>query len=185
MLAQEQYDFRNFLQVRGILFCYSGFLTEDILTGIGEAIQKKLEMEHASRKLSKSLFSVFVEQVQNIIRYSAEREVLEGQDANSNELRYGVLSVGRKGERYFVSCGNLIRNEDTVRLQESLRHIQSLDRTALIALYKETLKKGRPEGSKGAGVGFIDIARHATHGFTFDFLAVDDVFSFFCLEAYV
>jgi len=185
MLAQEQYDFRNFLHGRGILFCYSGFLTEDILTGIGEAIRKKLEMEHASRKTSKSLFSVFVEQVQNIIRYSAEHEVQEGQTAATSELRYGVLSVGRKGERYFVSCGNLIRKEDTQRLEENLRHIQSLDRSELTLLYKETLKKGRPEGSKGAGVGFIDIARHATHGFTFDFLAIDDAVSFFCLEAYV
>jgi len=185
MLAQDQYEFRSVLQARGILFCYSGVLTEDILTGIGEAIQKKLEMERASRKTAKSLFSIFVEQVQNVIRYSAELEVLEGEPADANELRYGILSVGRRGERYFVSCGNLIKKKDAGRLEESLHHIQSLDRSELISLYKQTLKNGRPEGSKGAGVGFIDIARHATQGFEFDFMRIDDDFSYFCLEAYV
>jgi hypothetical protein len=185
MLAQEQYEFRSFLRDKGILFCYSGYLTEDILTGIGEAIQKKLELEQASRQTSRSLFSVFVEQVQNIIRYSAEREIFEGVDSQTNELRYGVLSVGREKDKYFVACCNLIRSEDTSRLEENLKHIQSLDRAALISLYKRTLKSGRPEGSKGAGVGFIDIARHASQGFTFDFMKIDDTFSYFCLEAYV
>lgn len=185
MKASEQYEFRTYLRGKGILFCYSGYLTEDILTGIGEAIQKKLEFEQASRQKSKSLFSVFVEQVQNIIRYSAEHDVDEKNGDDSNDLRYGVLSVGRRGDNYFVSCCNLIRNQDCPRLQDSLRHIQSLDRSELMTLYKQTLKGGRPEGSKGAGVGFIDIARHATHGFEFDFAKIDDSFSYFCLEAYV
>ncbi|SDG78308.1 SiaB family protein kinase [Roseospirillum parvum] len=185
MLAQEQYAFREVLTRKGILFCYSGYLTEDILTGIGEAIQKKLEMEQASRQTSKSLFAVFVEQVQNIIRYSAERETQNNGDDTVNELSFGVLSVGHHGGRYFVSCCNLVRTDDTARLKTSLEHIQSLDRGALISLYKQTLKNGRPEGSKGAGVGFIDIARHATQGFAFDFMKIDDTHTYFCLEAYV
>jgi hypothetical protein len=185
MTAEEQYQFRTLLRSKGMLFCYSGYLTEDILTGIGDAIQRKMEMEQASRKTSKSLFSVFVEQVQNIIRYSAEHEVDSSRDQDPNDLRFGVLSVGRRDDAYFVSCCNLIRNEDSKRLEDSLRHIQSLDRAELISLYKQTLKNGRPEGSKGAGVGFIDIARHATRGFEFDFMKIDDTFSYFCLEAYV
>lgn len=185
MTAEDQYQFRTFLRSKGILFCYSGYLTEDILTGIGEAIQRKMEMEQASRKTSKSIFSVFVEQVQNIIRYSAEYDVSTSKDLDANDLRFGVLSVGHREDAYFVSCCNLIRSQDSKRLEDSLRHIQSLDRSELISLYKQTLKNGRPEGSKGAGVGFIDIARHATQGFEFDFLKIDDTFSYFCLEAYV
>ncbi len=184
MLAEKMYEFRDYLHEQGIVFCYSGYMTEAVLTGIGNAVKRKLEIEEADRKTAMGVFSVFVEQVQNVIRYSAEREppVPRG---SIKELRYGVLTVGRMDGRYFVACGNLIRNEDLDRLDAQLKHIQALDRDGLKALYKETLKGEVPEGSKGAGVGFIDIARRATHGFEFDFKGVDDDYSFFCLRAYV
>ncbi|MBT3764340.1 MAG: hypothetical protein HOB79_12410 [Rhodospirillaceae bacterium] len=47
MLAKETYDFRGYLQEKGIIFCYSGYITEDVLTGIGNAVKTKLEHEKA------------------------------------------------------------------------------------------------------------------------------------------
>ena len=184
MLAKDMYDFRGYLQERGIIFCYSGYMTEEVLTGIGNAIRKKLELEDADRRTTKGLFSVFVEQVQNVIRYSAEGEPKDQADTPM-DLRYGVLTVGKVDGKYFVSCGNLIRRADVDRLDANLGHIQNLDKDGLKALYKETLKGDTPEGSKGAGVGFIDIARRAENGFDYDFARVDDDFSYFCLKAYI
>ena len=184
MLAKETYDFRGRLDTSGVIFCYSGYITEDILTGIGNAMKKKLEHEDADKKTSKSLFSIFVEQVQNVIRYSAEGES-GGANGDREDLKYGVLTIGRQNDNYFISCANLVLNKDVERLQGALAHIQTLDRDGLKSLYKETLRGETPEGSKGAGVGFIDIARRAGHGIEFDFMAVDDSRSYFCLKAYV
>ncbi len=181
MLAEEMYRLRGYLQDQGIMFCYSGYMTEGVLTGIGQAIKRKLELEDADKKTSKAIFSIFVEQMQNVIRYSAEREPLSGE----NELRYGVLTMGQKGDHYFVSCSNLVERKDVARLNDSLTHIKGLDPDGLKALYKRTLKGDTPQGSKGAGVGFIDIARRAVHGFDFDFTEVDDEHSYFCLRAYL
>ncbi len=188
MLAKEMYDFRGYLQEKGIIFCYSGYMTEEVLSGIGSAIKKKLDLENTEKNISKGLFSIFVEQVQNVIRYSAER-VPEAKkeiqnDEGSTELRYGVLTVGKGDELYFVSCGNLIMQPDVERLGASLNHIQHLDKEGLKQLYKKTLKGQTPEGSKGAGVGFIDIARRAKQ-FDYDFIRVDDDHSYFCMKAYV
>ena len=47
---------------------------------------------------------------------------------------------------------------------------------------KETLKGETPEGSKGAGVGLIEIARRSSRPIEFDFTDVDSRFSFFALE---
>ena len=182
MLAQETYEFRNYLQEKGIIFCYSGYITEDVLTGIGDAIKRKLEHEEADKRTTKGLFSIFVEQMQNVIRYSAEGEA-EDPEKMMTEIRYGVLTVGKDDEKYFVSCGNLIKQGDVERLRTSLDHIQHLDKDGLKALYKETLRAETPKGSKGAGVGFIDIARRAENGFKFDFTEVDDDHSYFCLGA--
>ena len=140
------------------MFCFSGYMTEEILSGIGTALKRKLEIEDAGRSTSKSLFSVFVELVQNVIRYSAEHEVHPREDG-LYDLRYGVLTVGRDNDHYFVACGNMVRFKDADRLSSNLAHIKTLDKDGLKALYKETLKGDVPEGSKGAGVGFIEIAR--------------------------
>lgn len=184
MLADTMYGLRNSLREQGIVFCYSGFMTEDVLSGIGNAIKRKLVFDEADTRTARSVFSVFVEQVQNVIRYSAEREPQDGGNENL-EMRYGVLTVGKKNEKFFVTCGNLIDRRDVLRLDTSLREIQKMDRTRLKALYKQKLRDKVPEGSKGAGVGFIDIAIKASEGIEFDFLDVDDEFVFFSLKAFI
>lgn len=180
-LAQDMYQFRNYLKETGIIFCYSGYMTEDILVGIGNAIKQKLTMDEESTTTARAVFSIFVEQVQNVIRYSAEKESKD----NVTELRYGVLTVGRQEDKVFVTCGNIIKNSDRERLQGSLANIQQMSPEELKKLWKDTLRGETPEGSKGAGVGFIDIARRARQGFDFDFSTVDEDHSFFTLKAYI
>ncbi|WP_135078993.1 SiaB family protein kinase [Terasakiella sp. SH-1] len=184
MLAEEMYKFRDVLADKGIIFCYSGYMTEDVLSGIGQAIRMKMELEDADKKIARSVFSLFVEQVQNVIRYSAEKEEFISGDIQK-ELRYGVLTVGQKNGSFFVSCSNLIEDRDVIRLGKNLKHIQQLDSNGLKKLYKDTLRGDAPEGSKGAGVGFIDIARRAKKGFEFDFMPVENDRSYFCIKAYV
>ena len=181
MLAEKMLKFKKYLQDNGILFCYCGYMTEDILMGIGSAMKKKLEIDDVDRQTGKAAFSVFVEQVQNVIRYSAEAEP-ENEDI---QLKFGLLTVGQEEGKVFISCGNVILSQDVERLKTSLENIKSLDKKGLKALWKETLKGETPEGSKGAGVGFIDIARRAKGGIEFDFTEVDKVNYFFTLKAYI
>lgn len=181
MLAKDMYQFRDYLRETGIIFCYSGYMTEDILVGIGNAIKQKLTMDDEDTKTARAVFSIFVEQVQNVIRYSAEKETRE----DKTELRYGVLTVGREDNRVFVTCGNIIKNADRDRLKVNLTKIQGMDKKELKKLWKDTLRGETPDGSKGAGVGFIDIARRARQGFDFDFSEVSESTSFFTLKAFI
>lgn len=181
MLASNMLDFKKYLGKNGIIFCYSGYMTEDILLGIGNALKKKLDFEEVDRKVTRAVFAVFVEQVQNIIRYSADKV----SQSENESMRYGILSVGYSGENIFVSCGNTVDKADAENLKSTLDTIKSLDKEGLKALWKETLKSEAPEGSKGAGVGFISIARQARGGLEFDFTMLDDEKYFFCVKAYI
>lgn len=183
LLASNLYALKNQLNSDGVIFCYSGYLTQEVLEGIGTALRAKLAFDQTERKVAKNLFSVFVEQVQNVVRYSAEKETGPDGLETGAVLRYGILLVGRDGGGYFVSCGNLIHDHDVERLRTDLTAIAGLNREELMALYKQTLKNGAPEGSKGAGVGFLDIARLASGGVEFDFTHVDQGYSFFALNA--
>lgn len=183
-------DSKDILQLRdslireGVLFCYCGYVTESVLTSIGSAVRDKLALENTEQQVARGLFSIFVEQVQNIIRYSAENQ--EGElGERTVDLRHGMLAVGRKDGGYYVSCGNAIVSRDVSRLRDSLIHLSTLDKKELKALHKRVLKGQTPEGSKGAGVGFIDIARLATRGFEFDFMEMDEDHAYFILKAYL
>lgn len=180
MLAEDLLQFRNDLYKWGALFCYSGYLTESILESIGTAMRLKLENDTSDRKLARTLFSVFVEQVQNVVRYSAEVEAVDGE--GPAELRYGVLAVGKDGNGHFVTVGNLMLNADVPRLREYLGELQKLDKQALTTRYREMLKAPPPEGSKGAGAGFIHIARLATRGIEFGFQEIENGLTFFGLK---
>jgi hypothetical protein len=181
MFAENLLQFRNDLCGRGVLFCYSGYLTEAILESIGTAMRLKLESDTADRKLARALFSMFVEQVQNVVRYSAEVQLLEGD--GPAEMRYGVLAVGKDDDGHFVSVGNMMLSSDVPRLRADLTEIQTLDKRALTSRYREILKAQPPEGSKGAGAGFTHIARLATRGIEFGFHDFDEGLSFFALKA--
>jgi hypothetical protein len=186
MLAGGLFEFRAKLRDAGIIFAYCGHVTEPMLTGLGEALKQKLAIEDMDTRTLRSVFAVFVEQVQNIIRYSAEREPRHGpgEPAPNPEIRYGVITIGRDRDGIVVQGGNLVRVEDVARLRGRLERIQRADKAELKALYKEVLRTGPDDGaSEGAGVGFIEIARRASKPIVFEFMNVDAEFSFFALRA--
>jgi hypothetical protein len=185
MLARELFDVRSILRKQGIIFAYSGYVTETVLSGVGEAIKQKLALDDADTKTLRSVFAVFVEQMQNMIRYSAEKVPNSAAEPPLIEMRYGVLTIGRQGDDYVVHAGNLVARSDVEPLRERLSKIRSMNKEELRALHKERLRAGPEEGSKGAGLGLMEIARRASKPIEFDFTDVDDKHAFFTIMASV
>jgi hypothetical protein len=188
MLAQDLLDFRTAMQRRGIIFAYSGYVTESVLGGVGDAVKQKLAIEDADTKTIRSVFSVFVEQMQNIIRYSAEKVPPVSASSRTKpglELRYGVLTIGKEGDDYVVNAGNLIDRKDLERIRERLQRVVGMNRAELKNLYKEQLRAPADKNSKGAGLGFTEIARRSTKPIEFDFVEIGNDHNFFALKASV
>ena len=97
-------------------------------------------------------------------------------------MRYGILTIGREGNEYVVCAGNLIERCDVERLHARLSRIREMSKEELRALYKEQLRADPEEGSKGAGLGFMEIARRASKPIEFDFTDLGD-YTFFALKA--
>jgi uncharacterized protein DUF6272 len=187
MLASQLMDTRATLHRHGVIFAYSGYVTEPVLSGVGEALKQKLTIDDADTKTLRSVFAVFVEQMQNIIRYSAEMAQSTPPPASDAgalmEIRYGILTIGKEGNDYVVCAGNLVRKSDAERLRARLSKIRDMSKEELKALYKERLRGDPEEGSKGAGLGFMEIARRASKPIEFDFADVDQDHAFFALKA--
>lgn len=180
MLAKQYRAFKSALDERGIVFSFSGYLSEGILYSLGDALRQKMALEDTDISTIKKVFSVFVEQSQNIIRYSAEK--VRGNLGKSVELSSGMVSIGTENGRFFIVCANTILDEDVERLRGRLETLRAMDKDAIKAYYKEQLREPPEEGSRGATIGLIEIARRASQPIEFDFERVDAERHFFCLK---
>ena len=182
-MLENLYNFKTELNQRGIFFCFSGPISQDLLVEIGDTLKNKMKLEETNTSTVTKVFAMFVEQVQNIIHYSAEKIPLDEPEA---ELSSGIVVVGYENPHYYVLCGNLVDDQTVERLRNKLTALQNMNKDELKRYYKEQRKKKAPdEDSKGAGLGFIELARKAVKPIEFDFQQVEANYYFFSLKTII
>ncbi|SDF57972.1 SiaB family protein kinase [Sporomusa acidovorans] len=172
-------DLQRTLQNYGVLINFSGRFTQAIIEQLGDAVKKYLETEAISQNDTYNVFSVFIEQTQNIKNYGAEKS---GSPTGDRIVNSGIVAIGKTEDAYFVSSGNFIENQDIGPLTARLDQISSLDKAGLKKLYKEQMRKAIAPGSSGAGLGLIDIARRASRPLSYSLVKIDEDVSFFTLK---
>ncbi|MEZ5671039.1 MAG: SiaB family protein kinase [Thiotrichaceae bacterium] len=178
-MLERLYDFKLEHNKHGIFLCFSGHISQDLLVEIGDSLKLKMKREEVNSTTILKVFSMFIEQAQNILRYSADSVEPPISDQKTGG---GIMMVGHKQQHYYVICGNVIENCHVNRLSNILIELQNMNREELKQYYKERRKSDIPEDSKGAGLGFIELARKATHPIEFNFRPIDENFSFFSLK---
>ena len=63
--------------------------------------------------------------------------------------------------------------------------IRDRDKDELKKLYKQQMMEGPEEGSKGASLGFLEMARRAGYPLEFSFEEVSEEYTFFCINAII
>jgi hypothetical protein len=180
-MALNLHELQKLLQNHGVLISFSGRFTQEIIEELGDAVKKYMETEAISRNDIYNVFSVFIEQTQNIKNYSAAQIGSADGDKIANS---GIIAIGKSEAGYFVSSGNMVTNQDIATLSARLDEIVALDKDALKKLYKEQLRKEMPPGA-GAGLGLIDMARRASRTLSYSIVKLDGHMSFFTLVVHV
>ena len=171
------YDYKQKLQDDGIIFSFSGPMSHEIIEGIGSAIRVKIgEGANGDRKAALKVFAIFVEQVENVINYSVEKDYEESQ------LSFGIVVIGRKDDHFFISGGNKIQTAKVEKLESNLSKLISMNKDELKAFYKEKRRSAKEDDSKGAGIGFIEMARKSTKPIEYSFETIDSEYSFFTIK---
>ncbi|MDZ4726067.1 MAG: SiaB family protein kinase [Leptospira sp.] len=173
ILTYEQY---KTMSDHRLLIHFKGALYQDILTELGSIIQTSMKGETKIKKI----FAVFVELAQNILHYSLERI------ANPDESTSGVgmIVVTERPEGYYVSSGNYISSDKITGIEEKIKFINELSPEEKKSYYTKQLRSDRPDDSKGAGVGLIDIARKSDAPLEYSIENVPEGKSFFTLTAF-
>jgi hypothetical protein len=137
----------------GCLFLYSGSFPDEHsarLIELGEALDGLLE---GVRNSKGRLAYVMVEAFQNIVRHRADA----GGTGEGRSLF--LLGCGADGQR--VTAQNAVTPEQERKLRTSLERLQELDADGLKSLFLEGIQRASAPGTRGAGLGLIEMVRRS------------------------
>ena len=181
----DMLEYHRMLSANNIILVHSGPLWSDGIGGIAKALKSRLEFDELPLETSQRVFSVFVEQMNNMLMYSAEKDAKEENEKDFEPTK-GTFVLGKldkKGKTYFIQTGNVMKNERVEPVKNKLDHLNTLDKGALRKYYKEQtrLENDNPE-SRGAGLGFIEIARRISSKIEYSFTPYDEGLTFFTMH---
>ena len=172
MNYSEYRVFSDFVAQRKIVFYYYGYFSQAIVSAMADTIKLSMKQADTAPSTKRKLFSCFVEMAQNIIHYSSEALTPVTQD--HDEMRQGSVCIGHAGDRFYLLCANRVAASDVEPLREKLGPLKTMTLDEIKRAYQNTLRAEQPEGSKGAGLGFLTVARDASEPLEFEFVACDD-----------
>jgi len=179
MAELELLEYYKKMCERNIVLDFQGAISQDMVVGMAEIIKNKFSQELGKTNMVKKLFSIFIEMVQNIASYSAERVYL---NKKTGDVGAGIIVVMEKNKDYIITSGNLVKSESIPKIMKHCQRINRMEKKDLKQLYKTQIKSSREKGKKGAGLGLIDIARKSGNQIRFEVTAVDDTHSFLVLS---
>lgn len=178
----DMLKYYNMIKQENINIIYSGPIWSNGIEGIAATLKRRLEFDDLPLSASQAIFSVFIEQMTNMLMYSAEKEIFSNAKNEELEISKGVFMLGEQNKTYFIQSGNMVQKENAELLKNKIDYLNTLDKAALRKYYKEQLKNenANPE-SRGAGLGLIEIARRATSKIEYTFTPLENDMLFFTI----
>ena len=150
-------NLERILEQDGIVFLtYGGFLTQPLIAGMTDALEQEADRNDLSMKVSSDIFTIFIELSQNMMNYSKNKTQSDVEFDSK-----GLIIVGMDSAKtsYYIISRNVIDAEDKSKIEVRLKEVEGLNKEELRALYRERRKSGRDKHTKGAGIGFVEVAR--------------------------
>jgi hypothetical protein len=161
---------------------YNGPPWSDSIEGLGRTLKKRMESDELLQSVSRSVFSVFVEQMNNMLMYSEDRQALKTPDTGYADVPQGIFILGTRDNKYYVQSGNIIKNKNASYINEIIARLKVMDKNSLRKYYKEQLKtENQNPDSKGAGLGLIEMARRASAPIEYCFFPYEKDYTFYTI----
>jgi hypothetical protein len=173
---------RTIMAEEGIVFSFSGMISQSLTEFMIETAAKQFEADGHDKNTTKSMFLISIEMLQNVMSYSKQKLIKEGNKYTSP----GILVVGfdEKKQKYYVNTSNEIGDQDKDKVSKKIDFINSLDAKEQRKLLREKLKTAEDSHDRGAGVGFIEIAKRSSEKLEYDFEEIDGK-TYFHILAYI
>jgi hypothetical protein len=161
-----------------VFFIWSAHISQDVEKEVLIFTETKLEEEELEMNIRRRVFSVLVEILENVARYSPGKEP---------EKQYGmpVAMIRLEDDVYSITTGNLIKNEKVEDLKEKLENINKYDKTGLKELFRSSLSGQDVRSETTGNMGLIDMARKSGSKLVYQFEQVNELYSYYTLTVKV
>ena len=159
-----------------VLFSHNGAISQKFVKEIGSIIEETLSKHNIDMegkvKIMRNLFGVAVEQLQNVMNYS--KNTTQKDDMSYESEGLCLLGYFTNKEKYFIKTLNHIETEDKDKLIEKIDKVNSMDRMEQRKYLRKLLRSGDDSHDKGAGIGFLEIAKRSSEEIHYDFKDTPD-----------
>ncbi len=161
-----------------IFFIWSSHISTGVEREVLTLAESKLNGPEIEMNVRRRVFSVLVEIMENVAKYSPGKEP---------EKQYGmpVAMIRFDDEVYSITTGNLIQNEKVEDLKSKLDYINMSDKPGLKELFRSSIS-GQSIKTDGTGnMGLIDMARKSGSKLVYKFEQLNDQYSYYILTVKV
>jgi hypothetical protein len=161
-----------------VYLIWSGHISPDVGKEVVSFAETKLGGDEIGAAMRKRVFSVLVEILENVARYSPGREAEE-------QFGMPLAMIRMDGKIYSLTTGNLILNSGVMHLREMIDHINNHDRSGLNDLFKTSLSGQTLENDSTGNMGLIEMARKSGTKLRYEFDSINDLYSYYMLTVEV
>lgn len=163
---------RDKMMKDSLMFVYRGIVTNENSVPLLMLLEKEMENSEFGIVGRKRLFMFVLESLQNVSRHS-----LDSNHASMSLVVYSKTSAG-----YTVMTGNVIHNSGIPKLKDKLDLINKLDNKDIRNVYRQMLSSAEFSDKGGAGLGLIEMAKKTGNKLDYDFVKIDDDYSYYVLS---
>jgi len=155
-----------------IMFVYRGEITEKNSLPLLTLLENEMKNDSYGLAGRKRLFMYVLENLQNIAKHG-EHKRREGMS---------VVAYSKTDDGYTITTGNLIAVGQVANLRDRLARVNTLEAEEIKGLYRQILNTTEFNNKGGAGLGLIEMAQKTGNKLDFDFIPVNNDFSYFVLS---
>ncbi|CAA6813294.1 MAG: Unknown protein [uncultured Sulfurovum sp.] len=155
-----------------IIYEFAGKINKPLMIEAANDIEGLLLEKCLNKDKVKNVFELFVETAQNILNY-AYRDILVQDNREATFCNFS-LSYFTNTDTYVLESCNLIKEEQQKVIEEKLEVIKGLDQKALRRLVRKKSRSAEDRHEKGAGLGYIMMARKSCAPIEVNFLPYKD-----------
>ncbi|MBF0265726.1 MAG: hypothetical protein HQL46_10675 [Gammaproteobacteria bacterium] len=173
----DLYSYKQSNDKDNIILNFTGPLSHELIVSLGEMIRQEVSEDcDGSPQIALKVFAIFVEQAENVIHYSTQKS------SENSMYGYGIITIGKRDGNFYISCGNLIPGDKVEVIEASLKKISDMNKDEIKAYYREKRRAEKTGDSKGAGIGFIEMAKKASQPIQYKFNEINHSSAFFSIE---
>jgi hypothetical protein len=151
---------------------WCGHISPEIGKEVLEFTETKLAEEDVEMNVRRRVFSILVELLDNVSRYSP------GRDA---EMKLGmpVSMIKMMDKAYSITTGNLILKSQIPHLKETIDIINEYDKLGLKDFFAQSLSGQTINSDSTGNMGLIDMARKSGRKLVYQFETVNELYSYY------